>query len=179
MYCPKCSQEQKSKELKFCSKCGLPLEFISKVVETGQEPTKSEKTEKKKEFFTRRRIILFSVLWFVFWFILVLPMIAMVLDGEDAVEVFIVLISFALTVGIATIVFAIFKQPYKSNESELQFNESNNFETTPEMRTLNSRENPTSDYISPNEKIGKYDTNDLVEVRSVTEETTKLLNKNS
>ena len=105
MYCPRCSQKQISKELKFCSKCGLPLEFISEVVETGQEPTKIEKTDEKKEFFTRRKGILFSVIWFVFWLFLVFPLIVIVIDGEDAVEIIIVLSSFVFTVGLANISF--------------------------------------------------------------------------
>lgn len=177
MYCPRCSHQQKSKELKFCSKCGLPLEFISEVVETGKEPAKIEKNIEKKEFFTRRRGILFSILWFVFWFILVFPIFAMVLDGEDAIEIFIVLGSFILTVGLVTLVLSIFKKPKEVDETEWEFNEQKRFETTPDAKALNSKEESASDYISPNTKISSYETNDLVEVGSVTEETTKSLNK--
>lgn len=177
MYCPRCSHEQKSKELKFCSKCGLPLEFISEVVETGQEPNKKDKTIEKKEFFTRRRGILFSILWFLFWLILVFPIIAIVLDGEEAGEVFVVLSSFSLIVGLVILVLAIFKKPKEVDKTEWEFNEQSKFETTPNAKALNSKEESASDYISPNTKISSYETNDLVEVGSITEETTKSLNK--
>ena len=76
-----------------------------------------------------------------------------------------------------TLAFSIFKKPKNTSNKNLESNKTNQFETMPEVGALNSKENSTTDYISPNEKIGNYETNDLVEVGSVTEETTKLLNK--
>ena len=35
MHCPKCGQQQASEELRFCSRCGLPLTDIAAVVSNG------------------------------------------------------------------------------------------------------------------------------------------------
>jgi hypothetical protein len=35
MFCPRCSQEQVSAEIRFCSRCGLPLADIAEAVEGG------------------------------------------------------------------------------------------------------------------------------------------------
>lgn len=43
MYCPQCSQQQISDEMRFCSRCGFPLTAVKELVSTGgevnQEPT--------------------------------------------------------------------------------------------------------------------------------------------
>lgn len=43
MYCPQCSQQQISDEMRFCSRCGFPLTAVKDLVSTGgevnQEPT--------------------------------------------------------------------------------------------------------------------------------------------
>src|SRR6478672_10502860 len=35
MYCPQCSQEQVSEEMRFCSRCGFPLAIVSQLVRGG------------------------------------------------------------------------------------------------------------------------------------------------
>jgi hypothetical protein len=35
MFCPRCSQEQASAEIRFCSRCGLPLADVAEAVEGG------------------------------------------------------------------------------------------------------------------------------------------------
>ena len=35
MYCPQCSEEQVSEEMRFCSRCGLPLAIVSQLVRGG------------------------------------------------------------------------------------------------------------------------------------------------
>lgn len=35
MYCPKCSQPQASEDVRFCSRCGLPLEGVALVLANG------------------------------------------------------------------------------------------------------------------------------------------------
>jgi hypothetical protein len=39
MYCPKCGKRQVSDEIRFCAKCGLSLEPVTKLVTTGSVPT--------------------------------------------------------------------------------------------------------------------------------------------
>jgi hypothetical protein len=35
MYCPQCSQEQVSEEMRFCSRCGFPLAIVSQLIRGG------------------------------------------------------------------------------------------------------------------------------------------------
>jgi hypothetical protein len=35
MYCPQCSQEQVTEEMRFCSRCGFPLAIVSELVRSG------------------------------------------------------------------------------------------------------------------------------------------------
>jgi hypothetical protein len=35
MYCPKCSQQQSSEEMRFCSRCGFPLAGVELLLESG------------------------------------------------------------------------------------------------------------------------------------------------
>jgi len=35
MYCPKCSQQQITEEMRFCSRCGFPLEGVKELIATG------------------------------------------------------------------------------------------------------------------------------------------------
>ena len=55
MYCPQCSQQKISDELRFCSRCGFPLEGVSKLVAAGstlpaleQDPGKSAHSPRRK-----------------------------------------------------------------------------------------------------------------------------------
>lgn len=42
MYCPTCSQQQISEEMRFCSRCGFPLEGVKDLITTGGLVEKSE-----------------------------------------------------------------------------------------------------------------------------------------
>lgn len=35
MYCPQCSQQQATGEMRFCSRCGFPLKIVSQLVANG------------------------------------------------------------------------------------------------------------------------------------------------
>ena len=42
MYCPNCSQQQFSEELRFCSRCGFPLSAVKELIVTGGVPAERE-----------------------------------------------------------------------------------------------------------------------------------------
>ena len=42
MYCPKCSQQQVSDEVRFCSRCGFPLTAVRELIATGGALTERE-----------------------------------------------------------------------------------------------------------------------------------------
>lgn len=42
MYCPNCSQQQLSEELRFCPRCGFPLSAVRELIATGGVPAERE-----------------------------------------------------------------------------------------------------------------------------------------
>jgi hypothetical protein len=54
MFCPQCSQEQVSEEMRFCSRCGFPLAIVSELVRGGgalegfEPDTKGELSPRQK-----------------------------------------------------------------------------------------------------------------------------------
>ena len=66
MFCPRCGQQQMSGDLRFCSRCGLPLGIVSEVLANGG--TLPQLLELgKSSFFSRRNGAIFSLFWFIFF----------------------------------------------------------------------------------------------------------------
>lgn len=60
MYCPKCSQPLSADEVRFCSRCGLPLAALTQMVlANGETKTKNEATPRQKGI--RQGVILISL----------------------------------------------------------------------------------------------------------------------
>ena len=60
MYCPKCSQPLSADEVRFCSRCGLPLTGLTQMVlANGEAKTKIEATPRQKGI--RQGLILISL----------------------------------------------------------------------------------------------------------------------
>ena len=77
MHCPRCGQQQVSEEIKFCSRCGLPLGVISEAVAQGGYLSQlAELSDQKTTFFNKKNGAVFSVLWAIFCIFL-----AIVFDG--------------------------------------------------------------------------------------------------
>lgn len=77
MFCPKCSQQQISEDIKFCSRCGLPLGVVSEVVgQGGYLPQLAELANQKKTIFNKKNGVVFSIFWCIFFIFL-----AIVFDG--------------------------------------------------------------------------------------------------
>ena len=90
MFCPRCSQEQASEEIRFCSRCGLPLGLVSEVVSRGGflppglvAAAAAAFDRKKKKFLTRRMGMKIGVAWFLVLTFVFTPLFG-VLDEDDA-----------------------------------------------------------------------------------------------
>jgi len=58
MYCPKCSQQQITEEMRFCSRCGFPLEGVKELIVTGgvlEKQGLNSPTERDDRFLCRVR----------------------------------------------------------------------------------------------------------------------------
>lgn len=77
MFCPQCGQQQISDDIKFCSRCGMPLGVVSEVVsQGGYLPQLADPGNQKKTVFNRKNGVVFSVFWFILCVFL-----AIVFDG--------------------------------------------------------------------------------------------------
>ena len=77
MFCPQCGQQQVSEEIKFCSRCGLPLGVVSEVVgQGGYLPQLAELSNSKKTVFNKKNGVVLSVFWCIFCIFM-----AIVFDG--------------------------------------------------------------------------------------------------
>ena len=74
MHCPRCGQQQASNDLKFCSRCGFQLHLVAEILQNnGHLPILDEITAKSPRFFTRRNGVVFSMMWFIFFVLIMTP----------------------------------------------------------------------------------------------------------
>lgn len=70
MHCPRCGQQQISTQTKFCSRCGLPLDLVAELVAyNGYLPQLAE-LHNDRTIWTRRNGVVLSVFWFMFFTLL-------------------------------------------------------------------------------------------------------------
>ena len=179
MFCPRCSQEKVSDDLRFCSSCGLPLDLVSEVVESGGTPEFLRETEKSKTVLTRRNGLLASCLWFSV-FMIFLALLLFIDGGTDDLIAVVGMLGFFGSAIIVIISRFLKKRPRGHREilqTERHAGQSR-FTVKQSAKELGSAETiPASDYVSPIENTKSYETGKMARVPSVTEETTKLLKK--
>lgn len=184
MYCPICGQQQVSENIRFCSRCGFLLTGVGEVVaNNGLVPNQQQQIEGEIKDSPRKRGIKQGAMIMLVGCLLIVPIIAMLhvaTNTEPFVMAIVGIISF--WGGILRMIYAwMFESKFPGGQTL----EQNLIATTQNL--IGNRQNqqalppqqsiPVSDYAAP--KMGTWrETNDLVEVRSVTDSTTKLLEKN-
>lgn len=177
MYCPQCGQQQISAETRFCSKCGLPLNLIAKVVAGGGSLPQLEQINQKSNLLTRSAGLKFGLAWFLVLTFLITPILA-VLDLDNAVA-FTAILGFigGILIMVFSLMFLQNKPKGVFDQNTMQFPDIN-----PNFLRANANKNalppqqsvPVSDYVHPVAGSWRSNTEDL-QPTSVTEETTKLL----
>lgn len=175
MYCPNCGQQQVSDEIRFCSRCGLPLGLISEVLANGGSLPQLADLYKNNGKFTRRNGLLFSLFWFLVFVLILTPLFG-ILDIDDLAGMSAVLgVMGGFILMIASLAFL--KKPdafpsYYNNlpQAEISKMTGKNFSALPPQQTQ-----PAQSYVAPIRENWR-DTGDVIQP-SVTEGTTKLLEK--
>jgi len=177
MHCPSCGQKQIAEETKFCSRCGFSLALVSEILANGgvlPQLIRSKKDKKKR--LTRRNGLIFSLFWFMFFGLLLAAIFAIAGVEELAA------ISGAIgTMGglIFLIASFVLLKPAPENQNSALSNLSEadiqNLSGTNQTALPAQQSTPVSAYAPP---AGNWrDTNDLAQPSSVTEQTTKLLER--
>lgn len=90
MHCPRCGQQQVSEETRFCSRCGFPLGLVSEVLANGGFlPQLADLHTKKKKFWTRKNGMKIGLTWFLVATFLLTPLAALagLEEGAGAIAV--------------------------------------------------------------------------------------------
>ncbi len=179
MHCPSCGQQQVSNETKFCSRCGLPLGLVSEVLAHGGFlPQLAELNKRKKSIFTRRNGLAFSLIWCLFFLLILAPLWGILNVDKLAGASAVIGIFGGLILFISSLIFLKSDRPtlvpgmqmYPPPPVRYDLAGASAHATLPPQQSV-----PASSYATP--PAGSWrDTNDL-QPASVTEPTTRLLNK--
>lgn len=196
MFCPNCGQQQVSSNLRFCSRCGFPLGLVSEVLAHGGSLPQLATLEQKKHFLNRKNVFLFGLSWFLVFTLLLTPLTAVALGDTRFGEFLLPMVAIIGTMGgLLMMIFSLFfpsaakikiesvptRQSFAST-AQLNANLSQNA-LPPQSANFNPVGNAA--YVPPaqhqpvpqNRDWRESNTNELVYPPSVTEDTTKLLQK--
>ncbi|MBP9662992.1 MAG: hypothetical protein KBD94_00110 [Pyrinomonadaceae bacterium] len=173
MHCPSCGQQQVSNETKFCSRCGMPLSVVAEVVAQGGFLPQLDQLNAKKTMLTRRNGIGFSVIWCLFFLLIMAPLWGIAEIEELAGVSAVIGIFGGLIMLISSLIFL--KKPdvfYRS----LQYPQAPPaLYGQPQRSALPPQQSIPASHFGPPQAGHWRDTKDL-EPTSVTESTTRLLN---
>lgn len=183
MYCPRCGQQQISEETRFCSRCGFLMTGVSELIAKGGALPQYLSSANPKPDTPRKKGLRQGGKVFLSGFLIV-PLLAIISIFVNA-EPFAVAIAAILTFvgGLLRMIYALI---FESNDPMEKTLEENVYQSAQTM--LNKRKDakelppqqsiPTSTYVPPT--AGNWrDTNDLDQISSVTEHTTKHLKNDS
>ena len=184
MFCPVCSQEQTSADSRFCSRCGFLLIGVSQLIANGGAlPPALQKTEPNGQSVRRRGIKQGAALTLSsFILVPVVTMFSIALHAQPFLTVLIAILTF--WGGILRMLFALL---FESNTAQAedesllpafirdQIRNQNISSGKRKKSRLPIETTENLNYMPP--ATNWRDTNDLIAPPSVTEETTKLLQK--
>lgn len=163
MYCPKCSQQQISAEMRFCSRCGFPLGGVRELIASGAETIVSP--------YYRAFRGMRQGLW---WMIAGVPLTAFVgflTAIDDDFAVFLLLPLLIFVIGFIRMLYGGFIQGRKARaKSETSSSLSSGMPAPAELPP--ARATPVTNFTPP-----KMQTSEIIQPPSVTENTTRLLDE--
>ncbi|MBC7900546.1 MAG: zinc ribbon domain-containing protein [Saprospiraceae bacterium] len=182
MHCPKCGQQQVSEDTRFCSRCGFLLAGVSEVVANGGLLPGSQSTQLRSGPTPRSTGLKQGLFIFLLSFLLV-PLAIVISQALQADEFASVIITIILTVGgILRMAYALMFESGepsgdRHNEADIKAEGSNFFNRQPKPNELPPHQSiPISAYVPAGTGAWR-DTNELNEPGSVTDNSTKLLQK--
>ena len=179
MHCPRCGQKQVSDDTKFCSGCGFQLGLVSELLVHGGFLPQLAEIGKKHSVFTRRNGFAFSLLWCVFFLLIMAPF-WNILDVDPLAQMSAVIGIFGgLMLLLSSKLFLKKAQPtYDLPSSFLQNSQPASLHGTANQATLPPQQSqPVSSYVPPEGSWKSPDIGEFAHQGSVTDSTTKLLQK--
>jgi hypothetical protein len=179
MHCPNCGQQQVSDETKFCSRCGFPLGLVAELLAHGGFLPQLADLYKKNTIFSRRNGVVFSVLWCLFFLLIMAPLWGIMDIGPLAGASAVIGIFGGLMFLVASL--TLLKKPmpvFDSLPSGQPIPTPATLYGKPRQSALPPQHGqPASAYTPPAAGWRTPDTGQFSRPGSVTDETTKLLHK--
>ncbi len=178
MHCPRCGQQQVSDQTKFCSRCGFQLGLVGELLEHGGYlPQLAELQKGKSGVMTRRNGVIFSLVWLVFWMMLIPAFFAAL--GANRIPGAFAAFGFFSSVILLIVSLGLLRRGPKGSEVELQEMSSpaSLYGNAAVGALPPQQEQPASTYMPPEGSWRVPDTDDLARPGSVIESTTRLLKK--
>lgn len=172
MYCPRCSQEQLSEEMRFCSRCGFPLAIVMQLVSSGGA-LEGFDPEAKTQLSSRQKGIRWGVILMAIGALLLPTAALMTAMKSDLVFLFVPVLLIFLT-GVVRLLHAYLlgqKTPNKIESSAAARNRQLAAARTPALPAGQSI--PAANWKQP------VNTSEMAQPVSVTENTTRLLDDES
>ena len=179
MYCPRCSQQQVSEETKFCSRCGFPLGLISEILSHGGFLPQLTELYKSKKILTRRNGLIFSLFWFLIFTVILLPLLGIIGAPKELVGTIAILGAVGSSI-MAIASFLILKpEPlnYELPKTELPNSDVRHLHGAQPTALPPIHSQPVQSYVPPVNSWKAPNTGEFSIPGSVTEGTTKLLQK--
>ena len=167
MFCPRCSQQQTSDEVRFCPRCGFQLNFVAELIpNNGVLVTREAEPQKKPARLRRKGVRLGAKLIVLSAFLLPLA-VALSVNFDSPIPFWVPFIIFLL--GLAQAIYTLLFGKHDPGEvSESQPRELSATGRRPNLSAAHSTQTPI-DYSK------RINTAEMVSPQSVTEHTTQLL----
>lgn len=182
MYCPSCGHEQANEEIRFCSRCGFSFEIVAQLLDHGGFlPQLEEFNKQKNTRLARKNGLKFALCWFLIFALFFAP-VSEALGINRLPELFAAL---GICGGLLLLVFSFLflkKAPPNPDDKQIssirKMREPKSFRGAGNKNALPPVQSVTvSAYVPPMDSGKTPDTFDLSRPGSVTEGTTKLLEK--
>ncbi|HEX8246792.1 MAG TPA: zinc ribbon domain-containing protein [Pyrinomonadaceae bacterium] len=177
MHCPRCGQQQVSEDTRFCSRCGFSLGLVSEILAHGGVlPQLADLHKKKKKFWTRKNGMKVGLAWFLVLAVLVTPIMGILIEEEAML-----IAAFGFITGLLMMIFSwmfLESEPkYSALETGYQSANYLGGNAAPHNALPPQQAQPAQDFVAP--PVGAWkaaNTSEMVP-HSVTEGTTKLIQK--
>jgi len=177
MYCPKCSQKQTSDEMRFCSRCGFPLEGVTLLVDNDGLIPLLENDPAQKPHSSRGKMISESAyLTLIAWAVTLIATMAFNFGGrlETIAKIAALIFFFVGLIGLLRFIYAFLfvretAPTLAQRATPPGFSASQALKESPRAALPPQQAVPVSDYPR------RSNTKEMVPRPSVTENTTRLL----
>jgi hypothetical protein len=180
MYCPRCSQQQVSEEMRFCSRCGLPLSVVKELVAGGGGLVEREVEAQVGQPSPALRGMRKGV-WIMLAGVPLALVVALLTAVNDAFAVFLLLPVLCLVAGFARLLYGTFlegraprvkRDASEQHAGSMMPSQPRTAARAPELSPPAGT--PVEGFTAP-----KLETAEMVRPPSVTEHTTRLLDEDS